>query len=107
MPAAMPAARLVQRLGLAIAAVGLVAGAAVFVTASTDPEADAVAERREMRELERLGGTATVQTVRFNRWLGSLWHGERLACTLAVLGLVVGAACWRIGGLMGEEDLPD
>jgi hypothetical protein len=56
-----------------------------------------------MREVARLGGTATVQAVRFNLWLASLWHGERLAGTLAVLGLAVGGAFWRIGGLMGEE----
>ena len=99
--------RLVQRLGLALIAAGLVAGAAVYISASPGPEADLVAQQREMRELARLGGTATVQTVRFNLWLASLWHGERLGLTLAVLGLLVGGACWRIGSLMGEDDLDD
>jgi hypothetical protein len=56
-----------------------------------------------MRELERLGGTATAQTVKFDQWLSSLWRGQNLAITLAVLGLVVGGGCWWIGGLMGEE----
>jgi hypothetical protein len=101
------APRLVQRLGLAIVFVGLVAGAAVWVRASSDPDVDAVAQQREMREVDRLGGTATVQTVKFNLWLASLWHGERLGWTLALLGLVVGGACWRIGGLMGEDDLDE
>lgn len=96
--------RLVQRIGLAIIAIGLVAAAGVYVSASADPSADLVAQQREMRELARLGGTAAVQTVKFNLWLGSLWHGERLAYTLALLGLVVGGACWRIGSLMGEDD---
>ena len=63
-----------------------------------------MAQQREMREVAHLGGTATVQTVKFNLWLGSLWHGERLGWTLAVLGLVVGGACWRVGALMGEDD---
>ena len=103
----MPAPRLVQRLGLAIAALGLIAALAVHLTAGTDPDADPVAQQREMRELARLGGTATVQTVKFDRWLGSLWHGERLAGTLAVLGLILGGACWKIGELMAEDDLPD
>ena len=101
------AARLVQRLGLAIVACGLVAGAIVYATAVSDPEADPVAQQREMREVERLGGTATVQTVRFNQWLGSLWHGERLGWTLAVLGLVVGGACRKFGELMAEDDPAD
>lgn len=100
----MPTPRLVRRLGFAIIALGLIGAAAAYVSAGADPDADAdpLAQQREMRELERLGGTATVQTVKFNQWLGSLWHGERLAGTLAVLGLIVGGACWRIGELMGE-----
>ena len=101
------APRLVQRLGLALVAVGLIAGAAIYMSASSSPESDLVAQRREMREVGRLGGMATVRTVRFNLWLASLWHGERLGLTLAVLGLVIGGACWRTGSLMGEEDLDE
>ena len=99
----MPTPRNVQRFGLAVIAIGLIAAAAVHFTAGADADTDALAQQREMRELARLGGTATVQTVKFNRWLGSLWHGERLAGTLAVLGLLVGGACWKIGELMAEE----
>ena len=96
-------ARLVRRLGLAIAALGLAAAALACVRGGTDDaEVDAVEHQREMRELERLGGTASVRTAEFDQWLSSLWHGRRLAGTLAVLALVVGGACWRVGGLMGE-----
>jgi hypothetical protein len=95
--------RLVQRIGLALIATGLIAGAGVYIAAGADPGADAIAQQREMQEVARLGGTATVQTVKFNLWLASLWHGERLAFTLALLGLVVGGACWHVGGLMGED----
>ena len=99
----MPSHRLVRRLGLALVALGLLAGLAVHVSAGAEADIDLVARQREMRELQRLGGTATVQTVKFDQWLASLWHGERLAGTLAVLGLIAGGACWWIGGLMGEE----
>ena len=99
--------RNVQRAGLAIIAIGLIAGAAAYFTAGADDATDDVAQQREMQQVARLGGTATVQTVKFNLWLGSLWHGERLGATLAVLGLLFGGACWKIGELMGEEDLPD
>ena len=99
-----PAPRLVQRLGLALVAAGLLAGAAIYFHGAADPQADALAQEREMREVARLGGTATVQTVKFNLWLASLWHGERLGLTLVVLGFVVGGACWRVGALMGEDD---
>ena len=99
--------RNVQRTGLAIIAIGLIAGAATYFTAGADDATDDLAQQREMQQVERLGGTATVQTVKFNLWLSSLWHGQRLGLTLAVLGLLVGGACWKVGELMGEEDLPD
>ena len=103
-----PHARLVQRAGLAVAAVALVRSAAVaWFEAAPDDEVDAVAHRREMQQLERLGGRASVQTVEFDQWLSSLWHGRRLAATLAVLGLAVGVACWRVGALMAEDTLDD
>ena len=95
-------ARLVQRAGVTIAAIGLVLAAAAWVHAGPDDEVDAVEHRREMQQLERLGGRASVQTVEFDQWLSSLWHGRKLAGTLAVLGLLAGAACWRVGGLMAE-----
>ena len=99
--------RLVQRTGLAIAAACLVAGGAVYALGDSGADVDAVAQQREMREVDRLGGTATVQTVKFNGWLASLFHGQSLGLTLAVLGLVVGGACWHVGGLMGEETLDE
>jgi peptidoglycan/LPS O-acetylase OafA/YrhL len=95
--------RFVQRLGLALVAAGLVVGGAACVSASSIDDADPVAEQREMRALERLGGTASVQTERFDQWMSSLWHGRRLGFTLAVLGLLVGGACWHVGGLMAED----
>jgi hypothetical protein len=97
-------ARFVQRAGLAVVAVFLVLAAAAWVQARPDDEVDAVEHRREMQQLERLGGRASVQTAEFDQWLSSLWHGRRLAGTLAVLGLVVGGACWRLGALMAEDD---
>ena len=100
----MPTPRLVQRLGLAVIAIGLVAGAAVHFHAADDPDGtDAMSQQREMQQVERLGGKATVQTVKFNLWLDSLWQGQRLGTTLAVVGLLVGGACWKIGQLMGED----
>jgi hypothetical protein len=63
-----PTPRLVKRIGLAIAATGPIAAAAVYATAGTDPEADPLTQQREMRELARFGGTATVQTVLAHRW---------------------------------------
>ena len=96
--------RFLQRIALAIAVAGVVAGAAVYLRASADPELDALTQQREMNQVARLGGTATVQTVKFDLWLASLWHGQRLGLTLAALGVLVGVLVWRVGLLMSEED---
>jgi len=96
-------ARLVRRASLVIAAIGLVLAVVAWVHAGPDQEVDAVEHQREMQQLERLGGTASVRTADLDAWLSSLWHGRRLAATLAALGLVFGGLCWRLGGLMSEE----
>ena len=97
-------ARLVQRVGLAVAIIALVLAVPAWLRPGPDDEVDAVEHHREMQQLERLGGRASVRTAEFDQWLSSLWHGRRLAATLAVLGLVLGGACWRIGALMAEDD---
>jgi hypothetical protein len=96
----------VRRAGLVLIVAGLVAGAFVYASAGADADADALARQREMSQVERLGGTATVQAVKFDQWLGSLWHGRSLGVTLAVLGLVAGGLCRHVGALM-DEDLDD
>ena len=54
------------------------------------------------QQIARIGGQAAVYAVGFDNWLGSLWHGRRLAWTLAVLALVVAALCFHIAALMDE-----
>jgi hypothetical protein len=83
-------ARRLYLAGAVILIAGWVAAALVFVTATGGVDADTVAYRiigehaypvrlgeskRELQKLERLGGKATVWTVEFDDWLGSLWHG--------------------------------
>jgi hypothetical protein len=105
MPASFSAPhRRVQLAGALIAVLGLVAAAFVWFGAPGDDEGvdDGMAQR-ERQQVERLGGRATVQTVQFDAWLGSLWHGRRLAWTLAILSLAAGGGCAWIGTLMGEE----
>jgi hypothetical protein len=93
----------VKAAGLAMLVIGLVAAACVFFVAAPGVDADLVAQQREMREVARLGGTAAVQTVKLHLWFASLWHGERLAWTLALLSLAVGGSCFYVAGLMDED----
>jgi hypothetical protein len=99
----MRAHRRVRLAGLLILAAGWIAAAFVFVAARHEEEApEAGLSRSETFALERFGGKANARTVEFDRWLASLWHGERLAWTLAVLALAVGGSCLYVAGLMEE-----
>jgi hypothetical protein len=109
-----------RRLYLAAAIIlvaGWAAAACVFVTSTGTVDADAVAYRivggnsypitlgeskRDLQKLERLGGKATVWVVGLDAWLGSLWHGQRLSYTLALLSTAVAGLCAYIAGLMAE-----
>jgi hypothetical protein len=89
--------------GVLVLVLGWFAAALVFVAArrADDARADAFSPS-EHYQLERLGGKAAARAVEFDRWFASLWHGERLARTLALLSLAVGGSCLYLAGLMGE-----
>jgi len=94
-----------------ILAFGLTLSVALYVTSPPDaPESDAVLEmqssKKSLRDLERIGGKAAVMTSQLDDWLSSLWHGEALAYTTAVLTLVAAGACWLLWPLFEDEDAP-
>jgi hypothetical protein len=95
--------RRVHFAGALILVLGWIASAVVFVRAQREDAArpDTISAAEQF-QIERLGGKATARTVEFDHWLASLWHGERLAWTLAVLALAIGGSCMYVAGLMGE-----
>ena len=77
----------------AIVIVGLASAAVIFIRASGGTpegllELSADTSKKYLRDLEMYGGTANVLAVEFSAWFGSLWHGRRLAYTVATLSLV-------------------
>lgn len=59
-------------------------------------EAEISSTRAYEYRLEATGGKANVLGFEFERWVASLWHGTRLAYTLAVLSFAVALACFLI-----------
>jgi len=106
--ASVSPSRRVRLAGLLVLVLGGITAAIVLATASraVPPDIPGLADS-EARTLERLGGKATARTVAFDDWLASLWHGERLGWTLAVLSLVVAGACLHVAGLMDEAVVGD
>ena len=106
--------------GIAILIAGWVCAAIVFVVAERGDAAGAAdrqllngpvyeipmdSSKRELQQVERMGGKTTVRMVVFENWLGSLWHGTRLAGTLAVLSTALGGLCIYLASLAAEPDL--
>lgn len=97
-----PASRGVRRAGFVILVLGL-ASAALIAFGSRPSDFEDSVDSHEAGAIERIGGTATVRAVQLDQWLSSLWHGERLAWTLAVLSLAVCGGCFYVAGLMDED----
>jgi hypothetical protein len=92
----------VRRAGLVVLAIGL-AVAALIGLMSHPPDFEDGVDSHEASAIERIGGTATVRAVQLDQWLASLWHGERLAWTIALLSLAVCGGCFYVASLMDED----
>jgi uncharacterized protein YjeT (DUF2065 family) len=84
--------RRLRTIGVFVLLAGLVAAVLIYTNAPP-PEDDllnAVAlgnSKATEYELERIGGLGNVYSAEFTHWLESLWHGRRLAFTVATLSL--------------------
>ncbi len=84
------------RLGTrAILAIGFAAAVVIYLTAQPPLENplgyDPLDTKKYLHDLEVYGGKANVLAAEFREWFDSLWHGERLAFTVAVITVI---AAW-------------
>ena len=81
----------VRRAGIALLVVGLLAAIVIFATAGPEEQLDLPGvdslTKRDILALEKMGGQSYVQFHDFREWFDSLWHGQRLAYTVAVLAV--------------------
>jgi hypothetical protein len=101
-----------RKVAIGVLAVGLSIAAVVFVMAPPDVEDDDAGvyvisvsnSKKYQLDLERIGGKAAVVAAEFNEWFDSLWHGRRLAGTLAVLSVVASLLCILVAKLPPLDD---
>ena len=82
---------------VAVLIVGLIIAVAIYVSAgSTDDTITYEIEhsKQYQRTLELYGGKANVIAVEITQWFDSLWHGTRLAYTVACASVLVAAGFW-------------
>jgi hypothetical protein len=93
----------VRQAGTVILFCGILCAALIYFLAPSEAGGAAVMDSRQYEyQVQRIGGQAGLLMVQLNAWLGSLWHGERLAYTVGVLSIVIGLACHRVSSMMEE-----
>ena len=101
------AQRNLYSLGYAILGAGTVASGWVYRVA-TDDKASAALRAREQNtkqyeyQMEVYGGKSNLLAVEVQQWFMSLWHGTRLADTLAVLTFVLALGCFFVAHFLPE-----
>jgi hypothetical protein len=93
--------RRMRRIAIAVLAAGLAAATLIFVLSAADvPVDEATASIQDSRQyqmtMERIGGKAAVFAAQFSDWFAGLWHGRRLAGTVALLSLAVSGLCYAV-----------
>src|SRR5215468_3014608 len=91
-----PTAR--RRIVAVILAGGFAAAGVVYWRAMAPPPNplgyDPADTKSYLRQMEVYGGTANELATELRIWFASLWHGERLAFTVAVLTLLAAWGFW-------------
>jgi hypothetical protein len=80
----------------AILVLGFAAAVVIYLTAQPPPGNplgyDPMDTKRYLHDLEVYGGKANVLAAELRDWFDSLWHGKRLAFTVAVLAILAAFA---------------
>ena len=98
--------RRLQMTAVAILIAGLITAIGIYVSAARSTD-DMVAyeiqhSKQYQRTLELYGGKANVLAVEFTQWFDSLWHGTRLAYTLACATVLLAAGFWVAAALVDD-----
>ena len=92
--------------GAFILAAGLLAAVVVYRTRPSDEEGD-LPTKRDIYQLERIGGKANVVASELTTWFVSLWQGRKLAYTLGWLSIGGFAVCFLLADLLADAPPPE
>jgi phytoene/squalene synthetase len=84
--------------------VALGSALAIYVTAGPTPGDPLAREdsRQYRRTMELYGGKASILAAELLDWLQSLWHGRRLAGTVACATVLAAAVVWLVDVVLQE-----
>ena len=78
-------------MAMIILAVGLGIAACIYWNSSDADNATDSLTKRDVYQLEKLGGKELVLSVQLQEWFSSLWHGRRLAVTVTCAPITASA----------------
>jgi hypothetical protein len=98
--------RRLQLIAVAILIAGLATAIGIYVSAARSTD-DMVAyeiehSKQYQRTLELYGGKANVIAVELTQWFDSLWHGTRLAYTVACATVLVAGGFWLAAAVVED-----
>ena len=108
--------RQLRLLGIFILTAGLLAAIGIRLRAAPDDGAADVFRagtllsgnaKRYENEMKSIGGQSNVMAAEFRDWFASLWHGRRLASTVAFLTVGGSLACFLLAQLLNESPAPE
>jgi hypothetical protein len=82
----------------AILVVGFASAIWIYLAAAPPPDGglsyDPMQSKKYLHDLELYGGKANVLAAQITQWYDSLWHGTRLAYTVACATVVLAVVFW-------------
>ena len=98
--------RRLQIIAVAILIVGLATAIGIYLSAARSTDDMVLYEiehsKQYQRTLELYGGKANVIAVELTQWFDSLWHGTRLAYTVACATVLLAGGFW-LAAVTSEE----
>ena len=89
-------------MGMIILAVGLGSAVCIYFNPSDADDATDSLTKRDVYQLEKLGGKELVLSAQLQEWFSSLWHGRRLALTVGC-----GSIAWSGGRFKDRQTISD
>jgi hypothetical protein len=99
----------VRFLGVSILIVGLITAAKIYQLRASEDDSpyttDDFVSKRDLDQIERIGGKANVLAIELNSWLVSLWHGKRLAYSIASLSVGGFIGCYLLANFLTDSSV--
>ena len=75
--------------------IGFASAAGIYAASTGEVQGYQPEETKQyLRTLELYGGKANVMATELREWVGSLWHGRRLAYTVGCASVLLAGAFW-------------